>query len=138
MRMGISRTKSGLPAMWECGGGATNTGDAWIICGPDGQKKRPIHIKRRGSLSRGCHALLVVEVGDLAIGADHHRGDFDITVYRVAEIREDEAELEPIHEFTCGEWDKEPPECLRDAISAAKSKATCYHCRSPHYVAGEG
>lgn len=36
--------------------------------------------------------------------------------------------------FSEGEWDEEPlPEWL-PAIEAAKAKATCYHCREPHYA----
>ena len=31
MRLQIERTKKGYPAMWESGGGYTNTGEATII-----------------------------------------------------------------------------------------------------------
>jgi hypothetical protein len=150
--MKIERTKKGLPALWECGGGYSNTGEATIIAGPNGEKKKPVYIRRRGSLACDNHALFVVHEGDTVIQSSHHRGDFHNKVYRLVAIRGDKAELELIAEFFHGQWDTgqigekleadlarmaagEPPTMeLSIAVQMAEVKATCYHCREPHYV----
>jgi len=132
----IKRTKKNFPALWEEGGGYTNTGRATIICGPDGEKLRPIYIKRRGELACSKHALFVIRPEYYIIQAGHHRRDFGVTVYKIVSISDsdNEAEVERIAHFSEGEWDNEPPEFLQAAIKAAKNKATCYHCRSPYYA----
>lgn len=139
MEIKIERTKRGFPALWERGGGRSNTGGARIIAGPSGERKEPVYIKRRGDLACKDHALFVVRPGDLIISASHHRGDFEIYVYRISKIKNDEdiAEVERIHEYSNGEWDIQPPEELADAITSAKQKALCYHCREPHYFSRE-
>lgn len=210
----IEKTKKGFPALWECGGGFTNTGEATIIAGKDGQPKKAIYVRRRGHLANSEHALIVLEVGDYIIKTNHHRKDFNIYIYKIhsfkterfyekkdyfifkeeideeefekrygekynefikgksseisgltryyelpsgeycrkdswdcikeieiyeketkkKEIAEDIAVVELVHEFSWGEWDKEPPAYLEAAIQAAREKATCYHCREPHFA----
>lgn len=196
--MRLEITKKGLPALWEQGGGATNTGDATIIAGRKGEPLRPIYVATRGQLSCSSHALFVVEPGCYLVHADHHRWDFEISVNRVADIRsvpcrnlgdyarnpkpgtcpdcgaanwraevptegdrvnldrgyslpvktseevwvcqgfKPVADTEVLCEFSRGEWDCDPEELagvdLTAAIEAAKAKATCYHCREPHYI----
>lgn len=147
----IERTKKGLPALWECGGGYSNTGDATLIAGPNGEKKAPLYIRRRGTLACAHHALFVVREGDTVIESSHHRGDFHHQVYRIVAIRGDEAELELIAEFSSDQWDTgplgqqleadfarmeagEPPTMeLSIAVDIAEAKATAYHCRSAYY-----
>jgi hypothetical protein len=134
--LSIERSRSGLPCLWERGGGATNTGSATVIADPEGRPKRPIYIRRRGPLACGEHALIPVRVGDLVVRASHHRGDFDIEVFRIMEISGDEAVVEAIADFRKGEWaPAEPNGAVAEAVRAAQQKATCYHCREPHYVA---
>lgn len=151
MLIKIEKTKKGFPALWESGGGYSNTGKATIIAGPNGEKKAPIYIRQRGHLACASHALFIVHEGDIVIRSSHHRGDFHHEVFRLAAIRGDEAELELIAEFSQGQWDTgslgqkletdlagmtagEPPLIdLSIAVQAAESKATCYHCREPHY-----
>lgn len=133
----IERTKKGLPAMWESGGGYTNTGEAVIIANTDGLPKKPLYIRRRGSLACDNHVLFVVQPGDLVVEANHHRRDFEIKVWRISQILEEEAQLSLAHEYSQGEWDVEPPEYLRAAIEAVQEKAICYHCREPHYYIQE-
>ena len=140
MQITIERTKKGLPALWEYGGGKTNTGNAQIVCNADGTAKKPVYIRRSGTLANSDHALFIISPGDLIIQADHHRKDFTIRVFRIAGIRQDSdngdiAILEQINLYDMGEWDVEPPEYLLPAIEAAKEKATCYHCRNPHFIA---
>ena len=85
----IERTKKGWPALWEGGGGYSNTGDATIIAGPKGEKKTPLYIRRRGPLACSYHALFVVREGDIVIESSHHRGDFHHQIYRIVAIRGD-------------------------------------------------
>jgi hypothetical protein len=174
--LSLDQTKKGHPAIWEHGGGMSNTGGSHIVAGPSGEALSPIYIQRRGHLSCGTHALFPAKEGQHIIFANHHRQDFEIKVYQITEIykspvvcsdcagdgtdrgdaRHDRpcnpelpcptckgtgsartaliALLAPIAQFDMGEWDEEPPQYLEAAIEAAKEKATCYHCREPHYA----
>lgn len=129
----IDRTKKGYPSLWESGGGYRNTGYSTIIAGKDGEAKVPVYIKSRGHLANQEHALFIVEVDDHIINADHHREDFEIEVYRIVEIDKENVKCELVHQFSQGEWDTEPQGDLANAVQAAMNKATCYHCREPHY-----
>lgn len=134
----IERTKKGFPAYWEAGGGFTNTGEATIIANKDGQPKEAIYIRRRGHLANGEHALVILEVGDYIVEANHHREDFGIGIYKVVdfEVKEEEtyAVIEQVNCFSRGEWDAKLPASLEAAVQAAMKKATCYHCRKPHFI----
>ena len=131
----IERTKKGFPALWECGGGFTNTGEATIIASPSGGPKRAIYIRNRGQLANAHHALIPIEVGDYIVEADHHREDFEIAIYRILNFEEETAVVEQVNCFSRGEWDKELPAYLEQAVHTAMFKATCYHCREPHFIA---
>jgi len=132
------RTKKGLPAYWEAGGGFTNTGEATIIAGKDGQPKKAIYVRGRGHLSNAHHALVLLGVGDYIIEANHHRKDFEIQIFRITDFEDSENEtfafVERVNRFDKGEWDAVLPAFLEAAVQAAVDKATCYHCREPHYV----
>lgn len=136
--MTIERTKRGYPAMWEKGGGMTNTGWARIITGPQYERKKPIYIRRRGHLANGRHALFVVGVGDKIITADHHRGDFAISIKEIVRIRTDSdktiIETRTVNRYSQGEWEYELLPEAKEAVEVVKDKATCYHCREPHYI----
>ena len=138
MKIEIERTKKGFPALWECGGGRSNTGEATIIASQSGGPKKPIYIRNRGSLANAHHALFILEVGDYIIFANHHREDFNIYIYKILDFKKEKTEdiaiAELMHEFSRGEWDKEPPAYLEQAVHTAMFKATCYHCREPHYI----
>ncbi len=131
----IERTRTGLPARWECGGGATNTGECTIITDENGRPKKPVYVKRSGHLSNGQHALVIVEVGDFIIKSYQHRKDFWIRIFRIKSFDGEYAVSELIYEFRDGQWDNTPPTSLQPAITAGIEKATCYHCREPHWVA---
>ena len=135
-KIDIELTKKGHPAVWEHGGGMSNTGYATIVAGLQGEKLSPIYINRRGHLSCGEHALFIVTTGFHIIFADHHRGDFEIEVYRITAINKEEkfADMELVCEYSQGEWNVEPQEFLHAAIDAAVDKASCYHCREAHYA----
>ncbi len=130
----IERTKKGFPALWESGGGYTNTGEAIIITGKNGEAKQPIYIRRKGQLACCRHALIPVDVGYYIISAKHHRRNFEISVYRITEILKEDASIERVAWFSIGEWDTVPFVSLEASIQAAMKKATCYHCREPHYI----
>ena len=210
----IERTKKGYPALWEAGGGYTNTGEATIIASPSGCPKKPVYVRRRGHLANGQHALFILEKGDYIIKCNHHREDFNIYIYKILQFKtekfvekkncfifkekisekefierygvtyaeyierrsseingltryyelpsgdycrkdswdcikeieiyekkteqkqkeEDVAIVELVYEFSRGEWDKEPPAYLEQAVRTAMEKATCYHCREPHFI----
>lgn len=190
----IEKTKKGYPALWEQGGGYTNTGEAQIVCDSKGKPKKPVYIRRAGQLANREHALFIVEPGDIVVRANHHREDFQIEILQVEKIEgtyyderysmpntteeqllswaqesawvrnrrgqvlpetlgeyksaaglyryvliripETFAICKPLAQFDMGEWDnEEAAKKFADAISAAKEKATCYHCREPHFAA---
>jgi len=149
----IERTKKGHPAIWEEGGGMTNTGFAQIVANSDGSPKHPVYIRRRGALANAEHALFIVQPGDLIIQAEHHRGDFEIFVLRYDGVEQGEfgeyAKTTTLAHYSMGEWDNEEIEEAMEALSnnkdhvfydiamaiiTANEKATCYHCREPHFI----
>ena len=137
MMLRISRTRSGLPALWEGGGGYSNTGSARVVAREDGGRPRAIYIRRRGHLACDDHALVVLRKGMYILDADHHREDYETTLYRVISIpgQGDRAEVKIVATYRQGEWLPEwPPPELDEAIKAVVAKANCYHCREPHWV----
>ncbi|BER92701.1 hypothetical protein [Atrimonas thermophila] len=140
MKINVEKTKKGLPALWEEGGGYSNTGEAQIICGPQGEPLSPIYIRKKGPLANSKHALFLIRPGYYVIRAYHHRRDFDIDVLRIENVDVDgeEAEVALVCQFDQGEWDSSLPSFLSAAVEAAKEKAVCYHCREPHFVAPDG
>jgi len=141
LTIALDSTRRGHPAIWEKGGGYTNTGHAQIVAGPNGEPLRPIYVRRRGHRANGRHALFPVSNGMVVVKASHyHQQDFRILVLRIKKVRKTEvgwvADIETICDYDEGVWIPTPPKELEAAIKAAKEKATCYHCRSPHYVTG--
>jgi len=136
MKTTIELTKKGYPSIWEKGGGMSNTGSATIVAGSHGEKLPPVWINRRGELSCGYHALIIISEGYHVIFADQHRGDYEIQVCRITAIDKEFqlADLELVCEYSHGEWDVEPSYLLSEAIDSAVKKANCYHCREPHFV----
>lgn len=130
----IIRSKSGIPCLWEQGGGYTNTGYAVVITDKNGKAKKPIYIKRRGHLACEKHALIPIRKGDYFIRAHHHRKDFNIVVRKIKKIKDNTAEVEEVAEYSMGEWSTRLPEHLKSAVEAAKAKALHYHCRIPYYI----
>jgi len=129
----IELSKNNIPCMWEKGGGSCNTGNSTIITDKKGSPKKPLYIRKKGSLAGMNHALIPATVGDYFIQAYHHRKDFEIIIFKIEDIKEDNAFITEKYKFDNGEWDICPYELL-NAVEAAKEKATCYHCREPHYI----
>ena len=131
-------TKKGHPALWEEGGGYTNTGGCIIVCNSDGSKKSPIFVRTGGHLACAEHALFSVSVGDVIIYVDRHHRDLQITVKQIISITKDDAgylaEVKSLGSYSEGQWDNDDTEKkFSDAIKAAISKSYCYHCRESHY-----
>lgn len=120
------RSKSGLPCVWERGGGYSNIGDAQIVTDGQGYPKRAIHVRTYGDLACGDHALIPVEVGDHVVTVDRHRDKVSAKVERIVSIQEDSATVVPA----------ETPICV-NAIYAAIDKSADYHCRTPYYICNE-
>jgi len=138
MKIIVDKTKKGYPAYWEAGGGHTNTGYATIITGKEGQPKKAVYVRGRGELANSEHALIILEVGDHIIEANQHRRDFFIKISKILGFETSNGEIfaliEQINCFSESEWDKELPAYLQAAVQAAVEKATCYHCREPHFI----
>jgi hypothetical protein len=133
----IVKTKgTGKPAMWESGGGFTNTGSVRIIAGPAGEKKRALFGGRGPACA--CHALVPISVDDVVIELYRHWDEFKIQIWRVKSLQDRGehflASVELIYEFDKGEWvPQEPQESFKSAIKAAIDKSRDYHCRVAYY-----
>jgi hypothetical protein len=134
MELKATISKRGYPCLWESGGGLSNTGKAFLIAGPNGDKKTAMYIRTRGQLACEEHALIPVVIGDIVIKTSHHRLDFEIGVWKILSIENETIQLTKLHTFDDGEWDVEPPEYLEPVISTSKRKASAYHCRSAFWV----
>jgi len=141
--------KAGLTprlVLWEGGGNHTNIGSARIICGLKGEKLAPVYIRRRGSLACSAfHAKFIAWPGQklIQVDAEHHRGDFSITIDEIYLDKSflgktkrlwqgQEIDKSNIEEYLPSKLDR-----YLDAVKAAMNKATCYHCREPHYILDE-
>jgi DNA-directed RNA polymerase subunit RPC12/RpoP len=125
------RTKKGFPALWEQGGGSTNTGEAQLITGSRGEKLRPVYVRTKGHRANGQHALFIVQPGYYIVSVwywNKQNPPFSVRAYRIEKIIEFDGKL-----LAIAAKSSEKPE-LREAINAAMDKARCYHCRSPHYT----
>jgi hypothetical protein len=123
----IEKTKSGLPAVWESGGGYTNTGEAIIISDANSQPKKPIYVKTSGHLANKQHALFALQKNDIVVELFRHRDDYKIKIYQF-----DGEKLQEIARYESGEWEGDWQK-YEKVIIAAVEKSKCYHCREPHY-----
>lgn len=132
----VGRSKTGLPTVTESGGGSTNTGGCIIVCGPSGEKVKPLFVPR--GYSNGEHAIFVARVGMHIIEQSHSRSGESITAWKIVGIGRPN-DLEELALEKVGEWengDGNIPDYLKAASDAASNKGHCYHCREAHYVAG--
>lgn len=139
-RKKLEETKSGKLAMWEWGGGFTNTGDATIICNNDGSKKKAIYVRRKGHLANAKHALVTVKANDYIIDLFRCRNNYTIRVYVIEGFVKSQngndmcALLQEVFRYQGNKWFPCEPSFLEPAIEAGKEKSKCYHCREPHFV----
>jgi len=117
---------------YEYGGGHGNTGEAQIVCDPDGEPKKFLREFTRGELANKNHAQFAIEEGDYLLrwtGHFEHGGDLLIM---------------PIGSQTIVLHDMCPPFTvaaktyphLERALNALAEKCLCYHCRESHYNSG--
>ena len=135
MQHNVKRSKSGLPTVVECGGGMSNTGNANIICGENGEQVKPLFVPR--GYSNDVHAIFVAKQGMHIVTAAHSRSGEYATVYKITAIgdgdRPDDLVTVIIGEYQDG--DGNIPAKFQAAVDAALEKAHCYHCREAHYTA---
>ena len=113
------KTKHGRSAIWEEGGGKTNTGYALLVTGEKGERLEPIYIRKKGDLSCGHHALFLLKSNMWMVEVDRIGDDYRIDVYQYIDYRcIPQANI---------------PVFLLDAVEAAKQKTRYYHCRVPSY-----
>lgn len=87
--------KVDYPCFWEQGGfnKSKNTGYAIIVSDFQGNPKKPVFIKKKGSLCNGKHALFPVEFGDLLIETTAEGENTKTVVHKIISIDEKEKEL---------------------------------------------
>lgn len=130
--MKLQLNPNGRPTLYEEGGGATNTGAATVVAGPAGE---PLEAHWLGQRAWGPHAAFRPRVGLFLVHFRHSRADGESgTVECVTALDGAEATTEIVARFQEGEWEPELPSFLREAVSAARRKSQCYHCRHAHYV----
>ena len=129
----LTISKTGVPCLWECGGGMTNTGHAQIITDKCGHRKRAIYLPTKGELSNGNHALIPVSVGDTVVLTHRHKNTNEIALYNIIEISDNKAVLEFLRELIVDTKNIEK-ECLPDAFIASIHKANDYHCCRPYFA----
>ena len=130
----ITKSGSGLPCLWESGGGLTSRGHSRVITNRSGGKPKAIYIATRGPLACGDHALVPIhpDYGVVTVSTSH--GVIDAgKIEVVKEIADGTATLETVSEFILGEWTKPVPS-LDEAIAAAIKKASTHHCREAVWV----
>lgn len=123
----VKKSKKGIPCVWECGGGYTNTGGATIVGDYKGRPKKPLYIKSYGELACRDHALIPIRAGDIIIDLDRHHDIYDISWYQVRATAEDETAIEPM------DWDYFDEGRL-NMLNAAVDKSYMYHCRKAIYI----
>jgi hypothetical protein len=121
--MNIERSRSGLPCVWESGGGLSSTGFTTIVTNPDGYPKRTIYIRTTGTLCCSGHALVPIQTGDKIVEVSRHRNMVEVKISTIVGIEGDTATIERYHGPIY--W---------DAVEAAVSKSFDYHCREPYYI----
>jgi len=130
------RTKKGFPALWEQGGGSTNTGESQIVTGSRGEKLKPIYIRTRGHRANGQHALFVVQPQYHIVTVwywNKRTPPYDVRIYQIQNIIEFE-ESPNNKKLLAIAISVNENEKLKEAVEAAMGKARCYHCRRPHYA----
>jgi len=120
----------------ETGGGTTNTGDANIVASPNGGALRPY---RRGGYCGGPHAYFAIPDKVATVKAERNREGTVIFIEEHKIAREGNIARIVSSELWRG-MAEELPELFshfKDAVEAALQKASCYHCREPHFISGK-
>jgi hypothetical protein len=119
----------------ESGGGATNTGDSYIVCTEKGEPFRPYYIPTSGHLAGGEHAFFAIYLPSYIVVMGDKKSD-TCRIMRVTMKRDGNTVKVQEEELWEGLFDELPAmfDHLADAVYAAEVKCNCYHCREPHYT----
>lgn len=133
-------------SIWETGGAESNSGKSEIVCGPKGEKLKPVRIIRKKENANGQHALFAGKAF-VVVSVTQHRNNFTVSI--------SDYEIDPnsgtVKSATIGTWEigyvkdiknpevfKDIPESIKDftdAIKSAMEKSLHYRCDDPHYYA---
>jgi Ni2+-binding GTPase involved in maturation of urease and hydrogenase len=83
----------------ESGGGLSNTGKAFLIAGPNGDKKTAMYIRTAVQLACEEHALIPVVIGDIVIKTSPTRLDFESEYGKFCLIENETIQLTKLHTF---------------------------------------
>lgn len=150
----ILLSKNGLPCLWEKGGRIDeSTGNSTIICDANGNKKKPIFIKRKGTLSCSEHALIVIKKNDVIVEVNYQEYyPFEIKILRIINININARELEvdyidyfsiflmdtpDRYKYSIKEYCEDEIPKYQNAILSAYKKAICYNCKEPYFIKTE-
>lgn len=140
MKRNISLTKSGMPAMWECGGAMTNSADCVIVGDKFAQRKKPVFIRTGGHLSNDNHALFILNKDDIIVVGTRAHSDYTFVILKYLSFEKINGngigEFEVLNHFSEDQWDSELDSKFTDIIEAAKLKMKKYHCRDTVYALG--
>lgn len=128
-----------VPCLWESGGESKDgdKGFSTIICNSNGNPKRAIFIQKNiPDLYGGNHALIPIKTGDIVIKTLHENKKFNISVYKIEDVKHDDVELKQEYSFSSetGNWDREIPKWLIEPIKISKHKSLTTDCRDPFYI----
>jgi hypothetical protein len=125
---------TGTPVIHEEGGGSSNTGHAFVICGPQGERVEPLSVPK--GESQGVHAVFRAGIGMHVVESEYDRDHEKIVVWRIHQIVFENKEETLVVTEVCRyeDGDDKIQEKFGNAADAAYGKAHCYHCREPHYV----
>jgi len=133
MMMDLEISKSGRKCLWESGGGMTNTGKSRIIAGSKGERKRALFVRSKGELSNSVHALIPVREEDVVVDCYRNKAGFEIDIYKITEIIDNQAKVERIAELREGKWNADVS-MYKEAIEASMRKSRMYHCREAIFI----
>lgn len=127
-------SKSGIPCLWESGGGMTRTGYSTLIADKDGKPKKALFINTSGHLACGNHALVPLKLNDYII--NHSRKEDASIIYQVVlfDLKNRLAKVKKINSSKYGEWEFPLTKKFVDVVHHAREKASHYHCRKPYFV----
>lgn len=126
----IVKTSQGYSAIWEEGGAKTTTSEVIIITGSNGEKLKPIYIRKKGQRACGQHALFILKQGMYAIRLNSKEDFFNINIYKY-----EGKEFELFH--YSNNIENILPVCLSKAVEIALEKSRHYHCKIPYYLIEE-
>lgn len=138
MKINLTKTRKGYPAMWESGGAMMNSANATIVGGFNFNKLTPVFIKDVGSNACASHALFIVEEGyKIGLGESGADGEFHLTIWVIDRITKEHngeftASLTQIYnslvdgDYIDSEFDP--------MASALKKKLMMFHCSEPIYL----